>query len=86
MWVPGARRGSSGKRFPSRLRAFVADDRSRLAQPLVQPCPDLVRPQLCPLPLLTGDDDTACCHAGQPGETENLPEVHDQGTLPWTLC
>jgi hypothetical protein len=83
--VPNARCRLLRMTGSSRLRAFVADDRSRLAEPLVQPRPDLVRPQLCPLPLLTGDDDTACCHAGQPGETKNLPKVHDQETLPWTL-
>jgi hypothetical protein len=56
--------------------------RGRLLEPLVKPGTDLLRRQLRPLPLLTGDDDTGCRDTGEPGETENLPEVHEQETLP----
>jgi hypothetical protein len=43
--------------------------------------PDLLRGQLCSLPLLSGDDDTGGRDTCDTGETENLPEVHDQETL-----
>jgi hypothetical protein len=43
---------------------------------------DLLGGQLRPLPLFTGDDDTGCPDTGETGETENLPEVHEQETLP----
>jgi hypothetical protein len=33
------------------------------------------------LSLLTGDDDTGGRDTCDTGETENLPEVHDQETL-----
>jgi hypothetical protein len=46
----------------------------------VQPGTDLLGRQLSPLPLLTGDDDTGRRNTG---ETENLPAVHEQETLPW---
>jgi hypothetical protein len=42
---------------------------------------DLLRRQLRPLPLLTRDDDTAGRDTGETGQTENLPEVHEQETL-----
>jgi hypothetical protein len=51
----------------------------------VKPGTDLLGRQLRPLPLLTGDDDTGCRdtgETGETGETENLPEVHEQETLP----
>jgi hypothetical protein len=48
----------------------------------VKPGTDLLGRQLCSLPLLTGDDDTGCRNAGQTGQTENLPEVHEQEILP----
>jgi hypothetical protein len=39
------------------------------------------------LPLLTRDDDTGCRDTRDTGETENLPEVHEQEILPWmTQC
>jgi hypothetical protein len=44
----------------------------------MKPGTDLLRGQLCPLPLLTGDDDTSSRDTGDAGETENLPEVHDR--------
>ena len=43
--------------------------------------PDLLGSQLCPLPLLTGDDDTGCRNTSDTGETENLPEIHEQETF-----
>jgi hypothetical protein len=48
----------------------------------VKPGTDLLRLQLGPLPLLTGDDDTSSRDTGEAGDTENLPEVHEQETLP----
>jgi hypothetical protein len=48
----------------------------------VKPGTDLLRLQLCPLSLLTGDDDTGSRDTGKTGDTENLPEVHEQETLP----
>lgn len=54
----------------------------RLFEPLVKPGPDLVGGQLCPLPLVTGDDDTSSRDAGDTGQTDNLPEVHEQEPLP----
>jgi hypothetical protein len=56
--------------------------RGRLLEPLVKPGTDLLGCQMCPLPLLTGDDDTGCRDTGETGDTENLPEVHEQETLP----
>ena len=53
----------------------------RLFQPLVKPGPDLLGGQLCPLPLVTRDDDTGSRDAGDTSETENLPEIHDQEPL-----
>jgi hypothetical protein len=53
-----------------------------LFEPLVKPRTDLLGRQLCPLPLLAGDDDTGCRDTGQTGKTEYLPEVHEQETLP----
>jgi len=53
-----------------------------LLKPLVKPGTDLLGRQLRPLPLLTGDDDTGSRDTGETGETENLPEVHEQETLP----
>jgi len=52
-----------------------------LLEPLVKPGPDLLGGQLCPLPLLTGDDDTGCRDARDTGQTENLPEVHDRSSF-----
>jgi len=43
---------------------------------------DLVGGQLRTLPLFTGDDDTSGPDTGETGETENLPEVHEQETFP----
>ena len=48
----------------------------------MKPGTDLLGRQLGPLPLLTGDDDTGSRDTGETGETENLPEVHEQETLP----
>ena len=48
----------------------------------MQPSPELHGRELRPLPLLTGDDDTGCCDTGEAGETKNLPQVHEQETLP----
>jgi len=56
--------------------------RGRLFEPLVQPGTDLFGRQLRTLPLLTGDDDTGCGDTGKTGETEKLPAVHEQETLP----
>jgi len=53
-----------------------------LFEPLVQPGTDLFGRQLRTLPLLTGDDDTGCGDTGKTGETEKLPAVHEQETLP----
>jgi hypothetical protein len=47
----------------------------------VKPGADLLGCQLRPLPLLTGDDDTGGRNTGDTGETENLPEVHEQETF-----
>jgi hypothetical protein len=47
----------------------------------VQAGPDLFGSQLCPLPLLTGDDDTGGSDTGDTGQTENLPEVHDRSSF-----
>jgi len=52
-----------------------------LLEPLVKPGADLLGCQLRPLPLLTGDDDTGGRNTGDTGETENLPEVHEQETF-----
>jgi hypothetical protein len=52
-----------------------------LLEALVKAGPDLLGGQLCPLPLLSGDDDTGGRDTCDTGETENLPEVHDQETL-----
>jgi hypothetical protein len=48
----------------------------------VKPGTDLLGRQLRPLPLLTGDDGTSCRDTGETGKTQNLPEFHEQGTLP----
>lgn len=47
----------------------------------MKPGPYLLGGQLGALPLLAGDDDTGCRDTGHPGETDNLPEVHEQETL-----
>jgi len=52
-----------------------------LLEALVKAGPDLFGGQLCPLPLLSGDDDTGGRNTCDAGKTENLPEVHDQETL-----
>jgi len=58
-----------------------------LFEPLVKPGADLLGRQLHPLPALTDDDDTSCCDAGKSGDTENLPELHEEETFPWlTQC
>lgn len=49
----------------------------------MKPGTDLLGCQLCPLPLLARDDDTGCRDTGKTGETENLPEVHEQEPLLW---
>ena len=51
-------------------------------KPLVKTRTDLVGGQLRTLPLFTGDDDTSGPDTGETGETENLPEVHEQETFP----
>jgi hypothetical protein len=56
--------------------------RGRQLKPLVKARTDLLGGQLCPLPLFTDDDDTGCPDTSETGETENLPEVHEQETLP----
>jgi len=53
-----------------------------LFESLVEPGTDLFGRQLRPLPLFTGDDDTGCGDTGETGETEKLPAVHEQETLP----
>jgi hypothetical protein len=55
--------------------------RRGLLEALVEAGPDLLRGQLCSLPLLSGDDDTGGRNTCDTGETENLPEVHDLETL-----
>jgi len=47
----------------------------------VEPGTDLLRRQLRALALLTRDDGTGRRDTGEPGHTENLPEVHEQETL-----
>ena len=47
----------------------------------MKPGTDLLGRQLLALPLLTGDDDTGCRDTGETGETENLPELHEQESL-----
>jgi hypothetical protein len=47
----------------------------------VKPGTDLLRRQLRPVPLLSRDDDTSCRDTGKTGETENLPELHEEETL-----
>jgi len=42
---------------------------------------DVFGGQLCPLPLLTGDDDTCCRDTGNTGQTDSFPEVHEQETF-----
>jgi hypothetical protein len=49
----------------------------------VKPGTDLLGRQLGPGSLLSRDDDTGCRDTGQTGETENLPEFHEQEILPW---
>jgi len=44
----------------------------------VKPGTDLFGWQLRPLSLFTSDDDTGSRNTGEAGETENLPEVHEQ--------
>jgi hypothetical protein len=51
----------------------------------VKPGTDLFGRQLRTLSLLTGDDDTCCRDTGKTGETENLPEVHEQQTPRWMI-
>ena len=48
----------------------------------MKPGTNLLGRQLRSLPLLAGDDDTSCRDTGETGEAENLPEVHEQETLP----
>jgi hypothetical protein len=48
----------------------------------VKPGTDLLGRQLRPLPLLTGDDGTSGRDTGETGNTQNLPELHEQGTFP----
>ena len=43
----------------------------------MKPGTDLLGRQLRPLALFTGDDDTSCRDTSEPGDTENLPEVHE---------
>jgi hypothetical protein len=52
-----------------------------LFEPFVETGPDLLGGQLGPLPLFLSDDYTGGRDTGDAGETENLPEVHDQETL-----
>jgi hypothetical protein len=52
-----------------------------LLEAMVKAGADLVGRQLRPLTLLTGDDDTGCRDAGQTGQTEHLPAVHEQETF-----
>jgi len=51
----------------------------------VKPGPYLLGRQLCPLPLLTGDDDTSGRNPGDTGKTDYLPEVHEQETFRWII-
>jgi hypothetical protein len=48
----------------------------------VKPGTDLLGCKLRPLPLITGDDDTGSRHTRDTSKTQNLPEVHEQETLP----
>ena len=57
---------------------------SHLGEPLMQTVPDLVGLQIRPLTLVTRDDGTRGGDAGQAGESENLPELHEQESLRWT--
>ena len=50
----------------------------------MKPGTDLLGSELRPLALFTRDDDTGCRDTGHTGQTDNLPEIHDQETLPWT--
>jgi hypothetical protein len=47
----------------------------------VEAGPDVFGGQLCSLPLLTGDDDTCSRDAGDTGQTESFPEVHEEETF-----
>jgi hypothetical protein len=47
----------------------------------VKPGANLVGLKQCALPLLAGDDDTGGRDTGDTGETENLPDFHEQETL-----
>jgi hypothetical protein len=42
----------------------------------MQPCTDLLRGELRPLPLLTRDDDPCSRNTSKTGNTENLPKLH----------
>ena len=66
---------------PNVRRCALRGCRRGLLEALVKAGPDLLGGQLCPLPLLSGDDDTCGRNTCDTGETENLPEVHDQETL-----
>jgi hypothetical protein len=48
----------------------------------VKPGTDLLGRQLCPLTVLTGDDDTGSRDSGKAGETKHLQKLHEQETLP----
>jgi hypothetical protein len=48
----------------------------------VKPGTDLLGCKLRPLPLITGDDDTGSRDTRDTSKTQNLPEVHEQETLP----
>ena len=53
----------------------------------MKPAADLLGLELRALPLLTCDDDTGCRDAGETGDTESFPDIHEQETLPWlTQC
>ena len=73
---PGLREDDGNVRDSARSRS-----RGHLLEPLVKPGAYLLRCQLRPLPLLTGDDDTGCRNTGETGETENLPGVHEEETF-----
>jgi hypothetical protein len=45
---------------------------------LVQPILDLGRRELAPLALVASDDDSCGGDAGQTGESECLPDLHEE--------
>ncbi|MCW2702175.1 MAG: uncharacterized protein JWQ37_170 [Blastococcus sp.] len=69
----GAAGGELGRGRGSELRRL-----GEPGVPLVQPGADVVRRVGASLPLAAGEHDTGCRHAGQAGQSEELPEAHDR--------